>query len=294
MDKMDWHLIRDLYETKSMAKAGERLFLSQPAVSYRMLRMEKEFGKTLFTRSNRGVDLTSAGMRLFSYANLMLQYEDFIYEQIHSDSETISGQIEFGATSNFVVKFLMEQMKEFRELYPNLTYKIVIDSTPNLIKRMNNKEILLSIIRGKSEWPGPSIELFSEPLVVIAPCEITDEYLRTNPRILNDYKSAVAEPIEMWINEYFGDMPPQISSVQFNGNSSVLKAGVKAGFGWAVISQTRFGNEEGLYSMPICHKDGTPCLYQTNLVYFKECEELDSYRLYLAHLKEYFRGREIS
>ncbi len=59
MDQTDWKLLKILQQEKSMVKAAERLFISQPAISYRLTRMENEFGQSLFVRSNRGVEMTS-------------------------------------------------------------------------------------------------------------------------------------------------------------------------------------------------------------------------------------------
>ena len=63
MDTRDWELLLALEEEKSMTKAGERLFLSQPAVVYRLNRMEAEFGTTLFLRTNTGVNCTPLLLR---------------------------------------------------------------------------------------------------------------------------------------------------------------------------------------------------------------------------------------
>ena len=41
MDSLDWNLIRILHETLSMAKAAEILYISSPAVLYRVRKMEK-------------------------------------------------------------------------------------------------------------------------------------------------------------------------------------------------------------------------------------------------------------
>lgn len=79
MDTRDWELLLALEEEKSMTKAGERLFLSQPAVVYRLNRMEAEFGTTLFLRSNKGVQFTPAGP-----AALLLRRRDAAEEQQHS------------------------------------------------------------------------------------------------------------------------------------------------------------------------------------------------------------------
>src|SRR5580704_2177847 len=53
----------------SFGRAASALLVSQPAVSERMARLEREVGATLFTRGARGTTLTAAGEHLVPYAN---------------------------------------------------------------------------------------------------------------------------------------------------------------------------------------------------------------------------------
>ena len=48
-------------ETKSLNKAAEQLYVSQPSLTNAMKELEKELGITLFFRSGRGVTLTNDG-----------------------------------------------------------------------------------------------------------------------------------------------------------------------------------------------------------------------------------------
>ena len=48
-------------EEKSLSKAAERLYLSQPALSQRLKKLEDELGTQLFTRERDGLTLTDAG-----------------------------------------------------------------------------------------------------------------------------------------------------------------------------------------------------------------------------------------
>lgn len=52
----------------SFGRAAAGLHTSQPAVSERMARLERDLARTLFTRGGRGVSLTRAGRRLLPYA----------------------------------------------------------------------------------------------------------------------------------------------------------------------------------------------------------------------------------
>lgn len=48
-------------ETKSITLAAKKLFISQPPMSRQLALLEKEIGAELLVRTNRGVELTSAG-----------------------------------------------------------------------------------------------------------------------------------------------------------------------------------------------------------------------------------------
>lgn len=50
---------------KSFSLAAERLYLSQPVISYHVRALEKEIGFSLFDRNTRGVELTPAGLSFY-------------------------------------------------------------------------------------------------------------------------------------------------------------------------------------------------------------------------------------
>ena len=63
-------------ETKSMNKAAEKLYVSQPSLTNAIKELEKELGITIFYRSGRGVTLTNDGAEFLLYAKQIYgQYE---------------------------------------------------------------------------------------------------------------------------------------------------------------------------------------------------------------------------
>lgn len=66
-------------ETKSLNKAAELLYVSQPSLTSAMKELEKELGITLFYRSGRGVTLTNDGTEFLLYAKqIYSQYESVL------------------------------------------------------------------------------------------------------------------------------------------------------------------------------------------------------------------------
>lgn len=54
MDEKDWIVLITLFEEKNMTKAAERLYMTQPALSYRLKNLEAQFGVRLFYKRKKG------------------------------------------------------------------------------------------------------------------------------------------------------------------------------------------------------------------------------------------------
>ncbi|MEH7077428.1 LysR family transcriptional regulator, partial [Bacillus velezensis] len=59
MDEKDWIVLITLFEEKNMTKAAERLYMTQPALSYRLKNLEAQFGVRLFYKRKKGMEFTS-------------------------------------------------------------------------------------------------------------------------------------------------------------------------------------------------------------------------------------------
>lgn len=71
-------------QTRSMNRAAEELFISQPALSQSMRNLERDLKVTLFVRSNKGIDLTAEGEKLLKHTRLILG-QFALLENLHED-----------------------------------------------------------------------------------------------------------------------------------------------------------------------------------------------------------------
>ena len=60
--------------TKNISKAAKELYISQPAISKSIQKLEESLGTKLFERSSRGVALTDSGELLYTHVNLPLKH----------------------------------------------------------------------------------------------------------------------------------------------------------------------------------------------------------------------------
>lgn len=69
-------------DEKSISKVAQANHISQPALSLQMQRLEEELGVKLFERSNRGIQLTEAGIVMQKYGLQFMQSYDNLREEI--------------------------------------------------------------------------------------------------------------------------------------------------------------------------------------------------------------------
>jgi DNA-binding transcriptional LysR family regulator len=72
VDLADFHCMLVVAEEESITRAAARLYLSQPALSRRICRLERCVGSSLFLRHSRSVSLTPAGTALAEHARAVI------------------------------------------------------------------------------------------------------------------------------------------------------------------------------------------------------------------------------
>lgn len=107
------HYMIEIANTRSLNKAAEQLYVSQPSLTSAMKELENELGITLFHRSGRGVTLTNDGIEFLLYAKqIYSQYENVLEK--YGNSGTYKKK--FGVSMqhySFAVKAFVDMAKEF-------------------------------------------------------------------------------------------------------------------------------------------------------------------------------------
>lgn len=100
-------------ETKSMNKAAEQLYVSQPSLTSAIKELEKELGITLFYRSGKGATLTNDGAEFLLYAKQIYGQYESVMEKYGKGG---SYKKKFGVSTqhySFAVKAFVDMAKEF-------------------------------------------------------------------------------------------------------------------------------------------------------------------------------------
>jgi len=135
--------VLEIYRSKSINKASEALYLSQPYLSKCLKEVEKELGVSIVTRHSKGVEFTPTGLKFIEYA---LQIERYT-EQIEAL------KIEFVPSKELLISCFhsfnlieMIQMANEKNILNNGTLKCIETQNSNVFDRIKNGEAHLGII----------------------------------------------------------------------------------------------------------------------------------------------------
>jgi DNA-binding transcriptional LysR family regulator len=112
--------LRTVAETLNFTRAGERLGLTQSAVSQQIKALEAELGEPLFVRVQRGVMLSDAGRLALEYASRILEEAEALKERLSGPGQPLSGRVRVAAATQAFVYLFAGLFESFLKAHPAL------------------------------------------------------------------------------------------------------------------------------------------------------------------------------
>ncbi len=288
MNENDLHFLTTLSHERNLTKAAEKLFISQPALSYRIRALEKELGVPLFLRSKSGIDLTPQGEYLVDFASKQYSQILRMKEEIQAiDSETLVGTVHLGASLVFTQYELPQIIKQFNDLYPKVKFSITSSHSSNIFTKLNNEEINVGIIRGDFKWYEEKNELFTEPICIASAYNFLINDLPDLPRIKFVTDPILYHQINQWWNERYSVESRNIIETSNTGTCIEL---LKAGVGYAIIPSLGLQDFNG-YIEPIKWQNGEQFKRQTNIYTSTKSNLFPVVRVFKDFVIDYYAHR---
>ena len=170
MDKSDLEKIIAIAEEGSMAKAAQKLYITQPALSKCLTKVEESLGESLFVRRPNGLSLTYAGECLLKKAyQTMKLYEDVEMEFCELNHMR-RGVLKLGSAERIGALVLPHLLKRFKELYPNIKIDIVEENSMILEEKLLIGALDIAILCLPLKNSNVNYQVFyEEPLYVALP-----------------------------------------------------------------------------------------------------------------------------
>lgn len=129
-----------------ISEAANRLYVSQPAVTQIMKRLEEGLGTSLVVRNRNGIELTEQGKFLYSYVANSVETLDGVEFKFGKYENLEDGTIKIKTGSNAAKLVLYDAMEEFSRDYPNVKIKISSGAPERSIEQLHNGEIDMVIV----------------------------------------------------------------------------------------------------------------------------------------------------
>lgn len=270
MDEKDWLIITTVYEEKNITKAANKLFTSQPAITYRLNQLEEEVGVRLIWRDKKGIKFTPQGEYIVKYAKEMLVKLQQTKDHLLNTTEESAGMIRLGVSSNYARFILPDVLKEFSEKYSNIQFKVFTGWSYEVLKEIEQDNIALGIVRGDIYWQNNKVLLNRESLCIISKDPIDLTSLPQEPRIVFKTDPKLQQIMDSWWYSNYSQ-PPAIN-MEIDNIETCTKL-VSRGLGYALVPELAVTDMTDLHKVVLKDGNEQPLNRPTWLIY-KETEVL--------------------
>lgn len=132
--------------TGNISKAAKELYISQPAISKSIQKLEDSVGCRLFSRSSRGVVLTDEGKLLYDHVSTAFETLTLGEEKLKRSIELGVGHLKIGVSSTLCKYLLLPYLKEFIHQNPHISISISCQSTNETLKLLEDNKIDIGLI----------------------------------------------------------------------------------------------------------------------------------------------------
>lgn len=227
-------------QSGSISAAADILYISQPAITFQIKKLEEQLGVSLFTRTKHGVILTDEGNLLFDYVKNGLESITNGENALSNLKNLDSGIIRIGASTTVCRHVVMPYLEKFHEKYPKIEIQIVNNLTTNLLKELRNGNLDILVLNlPMSENKDLKIipikdvhDIFvgNKKYYDLTKGKILLKDLNQYPLIFQKLPSNTRTYLNNYLKENTVDLKPQLEVVSYNLIMDLVSAGFGIGY----------------------------------------------------------------
>ena len=225
----------------NISAAAQNLFISQSAVSQSVKQLEEQLQVRLFSRSTRGVSLTSEGKLLLEYVSHALGLLQSGEEKIAASRQLLTGELIIGASDTVTKTYLLSRLEAFHKDYPDIRIRILNGTTSMVLDYLHAGQVDIAFA---SEAPDETVYsvrhcVDTHTIFVAAPdnLEFDKDYTMEEnaalPLILLERKASS----RVYVERYFQDHGVQIHPEIELGSHNLLISLARIGLGVACVTE---------------------------------------------------------
>ena len=173
-----YKIFYEVAKAGNISRAAKELYISQPAISKSISKLEDSLGLSLFTRSSRGVQLTCEGEILFEHVREAFETLSRGEQELKRIQEFDIGHLRIGVSNTLCKYILLPYLKTFVDQYPHMRVTIESQATAQTLARLEQQKIDLGLVA------EPSVK---KDLSFIPVMDIQDIFVATPSYLENLY-----------------------------------------------------------------------------------------------------------
>ena len=155
----------------SMSRAAERLYVSQPALSQQVKRLEEELGYPLFLRTAHGIRLTAEGETFCTEAAPVAALWQTLCKKVKADETSKRNRLRLGIGARVYSNRLFSDVLAFFDEHPTLEVALVTEAGQDVLSALQNGELDLALDRLPEREPfSAESPFFAEELIAERQC----------------------------------------------------------------------------------------------------------------------------
>ena len=259
---------------RSVSKAAERLFVTQPAVSMQIKQLEESFGLALLEPSGRNIRLTQAGNEFLTHAiNAVAKFKD-LEASMAEYAGNKKGRIDLAvvSTCKYFVPMLLVR---FNKLFPDIEIKLSIDNRENILGMLGRNEVdLVMMGRLPSTMDCEANAIATNPQgFVCAPDHPLSRRKRGGFELLKDHKFVVREPgsgTRAAMERLFSQHEIPFNVAMEMPSNETIKQAVMAGMGMSFLSLRTVRQELAAGHLALVDINGMPIVGHWFVTHLKQ------------------------
>lgn len=159
--------ILTILQEGSFSAAAQKLYISQPALSQTVKKVEKSLGTQIFTRIGNRLKLTYAGERYVQTARQILALENNLQNEINEINKENCGLLRFGIPIQMSYIVIPDILREFQKKYPKVVLHIEEKGSSALIQMVADGELDIALARHSGRQNSMVFQFVQEERIVL-------------------------------------------------------------------------------------------------------------------------------
>lgn len=268
---------------------AEKLYLTQPALTRRIQKIEEEFDTTIVKRSSKGITFTSEGKLIAQHAKKMLDDYAAIQAKLNRIKNDVFGTVRIGISNSLACYMLPDLLYSYKKMHPLVDFEVITGYSSEVVRLVYNREVQIGFVRGDHIANLNKFLIGTDQAYIVSKVPITLSEMPKIPRI--DFYADIPSQtvIENWWYEHFTETP-YIAMRLKSGHTCIEM--IKRGLGYGIFLTDNFFKDiqDEIYKQPIYYQNGNQVTRNNWMIHREESDDENHVKSFRLFCLDYFKS----